>query len=87
MRLLGNRNLCRGRLWLSFRHLAFDRTNYHGERQHQPYRKRQSEQPPVHVVHRPAPINLAITQATAEPATKASRYHNHWITKSMLDSP
>ena len=29
----------------------------------------------------------AITQATAEPATKASRYHNHWMTKSTLESP
>src|SRR6201999_2449008 len=31
-------------------------------------------------------ISPAIPQATAEPATKADRYHNHWITKSMGES-
>ena len=30
---------------------------------------------------------MLINQATAEPTTNATRYHNHWITKSMSDSP
>jgi hypothetical protein len=30
---------------------------------------------------------MVINQATAEPTTNANRHHNHWITKSIPDSP
>jgi hypothetical protein len=30
---------------------------------------------------------VVIDQATAEPTTNAITYQNHWITKSMSDSP